>query len=663
MAISKDETIYSPDFVRHVQLGPGKVVDQKANRITVQFRNPNGRLEDKTYKYEIDDWKIKEIFENSIGGLFFQEPEKVISIIDDHDPKIVELCLRESNGEATQKEIRGLLEPLVSANNHEWNKWWKKVGQRLRNYKSVSFDKKEKAYKILDTQIQKSTLSGLTTDSIGAYESDQLADLSELIFDRIPEFQDIDKALMKALWDRLCQVINEISPRGREVSALLALGELLSDLLSIQNSWISLIKEWVGNDEVNVLGTRDSNIREYALKALGNLEWKKKRETLAFYILHEESGEKNRMSASRLLWVACKNEPKQYFDFLIKATKSLRVPNRSPLIFIPSRAKRVLNCSVEFIRDIQEYNMIETFCAASTRLLISFFTSHFPPPLESKLAQDMLLIWLSWKSKVENLLSSADTWIIWINFPLILRSCSEHVRQDFFYGNKDVDVNKWIENISSTLTEQANEDRIENAATLYELLTLIMDRSKAEQRLRLALNDGVFRSQEAKEWALSHTVKHKIHYESKTSQDEVIEKQFAEMAFHPKEKRIATDFGRLLLILKEQEMPLLEGISNLEELVGLYEPARIDSIQTVKSFIDLIKEGLHELKDFLKLEFIGTVGEIEEYNFNKHELVDKDIKHPKYVKILNSGIGKRMDNGLLEIILKAMVNPVTGGSS
>lgn len=662
MAISKDETIYSPDFVRHVQLGPGKVVDQKANRITVQFRNPNGRLEDKTYIYEIDDWKIKEIFENSIGGLFFQEPEKVISIIDDHHPEIVELCLRESNGEATQKEIRGLLEPLVTANNHEWNKWWKKVGQRLRNYKSVSFDKKEKVYKILDTQIQKSTLSGLTTDSIGAYESDQLADLSELIFDRIPEFQGIDKALMKALWDRLCQVINEISPRGREVSALLALGELLSDLLSIQNPWISLIRKWVGNDEVNVLGIRDSKIREYALKALGNLEWKKKRETLAFYILHEESGEKNRMLASRLLWFACKNEPKQYFDFLIKATRALRVLNRSPLIFIPSRAKRVLNCSVEFIREIQEYNMIKTFCAASTKLLISFFTSHFPPPLESKLAQDMLLIWLVWKRKVENLLSPADTWIIWINFPLILRSCSEHGRQAF-YGNKDVDVNKWIENISSALIEQANEDRIDNAATLYDLLTLIMDRSKAEQRLRLALNDGVFRSQEAKEWALSHTVKHKIHYEPKTIQNEVIEKQFAEIALHPKEKRIATDFGRLLLILKEKETSLLEGISNLEELVYLYEPARIDSIQAVKSFTDLIKDSLYELKDFLKLEFVGAVGEIEEYNFNKHELVDKAIQHPKYVEILYSGIGKRMNNGFLEIILKAIVNPITGGSS
>jgi len=658
--MSNNKEIPVPEFIRHFQFGPGRVIDKNAQGITVQFRKSNGELDDNTYNYELSGWKTKEIPEDSLGALFIKAPAKVFSLIDAHNPEIVELFLRESKGEAKQTEIRRLLEPLIRARGHEWNKWWKKVGQRLRGYKSVTFDNKEKAYKIIDTEIQGGAFSDLSVDSIGAYQIDQVADLSELVFDRRSEFKNIDKSLITALWDRLCQVINESPPNGREASALLALGELLSDVLSIQDSWISLIQKWLENHEVNLLGIRDSKIRAYALKSLSNLEWSKKRETLGFYILHEESGEKNRVAASRLLWSTCESDPNQYFDILTEASKKLKVPARSPSVFIPSRAERVINPTIEFIGSLKGHDMIEAFCSGSTRFLIAFFTREFRAPMESKPAQDIFGIWLRWKKKVENLLPKEDTWIIWANFPSLLRSCSEHAQQKFIEGLKDVD--NWIESISNIIIEQANEGRIESADSLYNLLTLMIDISKAEQALKSALNSGEFLSKEAQDWALSHMVKHKSHYEPKTSQEIIIEKQFAEMAFHPREKRVATDLARLLLIFREREESLIEAISNFEELVRLYEPVRSESIQALKSFFDLIVNGLEELRGFLKLEYIGSVGDIEEYNISKHQLVDEAIRKPKYVEIFHSGIGRKRNNGLLDILQKAIVKPATGGS-
>jgi len=635
------------------------VLDQKAQRILVQFRNPNGELEDNTYQYDLSDWKIREIPGDSLGAVFVQEPAKVFSLIDAHDPQIVELALKESKGKAKQTEIKGILEPLIVARGHDWNKWWKKIAQKLRKSKSISFDKKEKIYKTLDNEIETYAFPELSIDSIGTYQIDQLIDLSELIFDQISEFKKIDNSLMKSLWDRLCQVINEASPRGREATSLLALGELLSDILSMQGSWISLVQKWLENDEVNLLGVRDSKIRAYALKTLHNLEWKKKQETLGSYILHEESGEKNRLAASRLLWSACKGDPSQYFKILIEAVKELRVPARSPSVFIPSRSERVLNSTIEFINSLKDYHMIKAFCSGSTRLLIAFFTKEFRAPMESKAAQDMFHIWLRWKEKIEAILPREDTWIIWTHFPSLLRSCSEHARQRFFEGHKDID--KWIESISYFIVEQANEGRIENADDLYDLLTLMIDSSKAEQKLKSALNSGAFLSKAAQEWALSHIVKYKSHYEPKTTQAKVIEKQFAEMAFHPREKRIATGIARLLLIFREREESLIEATSSLEELVHLYEPVRLESIQALKSFFDLIGNGLEELRIFLKLEYIGSVGEIEPYSITKHQLIDEAIRSPKYVKILHLGIGRKRNDGLLEILQKAIVKPATGG--
>ena len=95
MAIKENEKTHFPEFIRHVQLGPGRVLDQKAQRIIVQFRNPNGELEDNTYQYDLSDWKIREIPRDSLGAVFFQEPAKVFLLIDAHDPQIVELCLKE----------------------------------------------------------------------------------------------------------------------------------------------------------------------------------------------------------------------------------------------------------------------------------------------------------------------------------------------------------------------------------------------------------------------------------------------------------------------------------------------------------------------------------------------------------------------------------------
>jgi len=62
------EEVKPPKFIRHIQFGPGKVVDHdpQTNKVIVRYRDVNGKLEENTYQYELSDWKIKEIPEDSL---------------------------------------------------------------------------------------------------------------------------------------------------------------------------------------------------------------------------------------------------------------------------------------------------------------------------------------------------------------------------------------------------------------------------------------------------------------------------------------------------------------------------------------------------------------------------------------------------------------------
>lgn len=658
--MSNNEVIDIPEFIRHIQFGPGKVMDYKSQKVIVKFCDTSGKLEENTYQYELSDWKIKEIPENSLGALLIKTPAKVFSLVGNQDPKIIELCLKESKGKAKQMEIRALLEPLIKARGHKWNKWWKRIGQILRNYKFISFDKREKTYNLHEIPIQEDGLSRLNKDDIQIYELDTLADLSHLVIKNRLDFKNLDKTLTTSLWDRLCQVFEETSPKGRKTSEIIALGDVLSDILTVQKKWLNLVKKWIENEEVNLLGTRDAKVRAHALQTLGSIDWPKKRETLGSYILNEESSEKNRVTASRLLWHACNNTPQEYFDVLIEATKKLQISAKNPLIFLTSRAKRVLNSSIEFIRSIQGFKAIEAFCASSGRLLTSFFTKTFQPPLDSRPTKDMLNLWLEWKTKVEDLLLAEDKWIVWINSPILLRFCSEHARKRFFEEQKETE--RWTEYISNKMIEQANTGHIEYADTLYDLTTLMSDSSKAERIINSTFESGAFTSAEAQEWALSHTIKSKQPAGTLNGQDRVIEEELAKLAFHPREREISTNVARLLLLVKEREPLLSEVVAGFEELARLYEPTRMETVQELKSFQELLINHLENLRSFLRLEYIGKAGSIETYNPNKHQLLQETTLAPKYVEIVCSGVARRQKDGLPEVLQKAIVKPATGGS-
>ncbi|MFX0202479.1 MAG: hypothetical protein ACFFCW_40755, partial [Candidatus Hodarchaeota archaeon] len=325
---------------------------------------------------------------------------------------------------------------------------------------------------------------------------------------------------------------------------------------------------------------------------------------------------------------------------------------------VGSRAERILNAVLQIIELIQEYESIKAFFMGCGGLLAVLFTRVSKPPMEFRPTETMLKLWLQWKKKAEQLLLPKYQWITWLAYMPVLRPCAEYARQKFFQEHKGTDG--WIHTISAHIVDKANAGLLDAAENLYNAIIIMTSSNHAVQMLNYKFNKGEFISKEAQDWVLTHTVGERVP-DSAIERDKKVQDQFAEVLYHPREKEIALEVARLLLLGKERESSLYEASRDFEELVSFYDPIRFESVQNLKSFLELLKSNFEGLRMLLGLEYFGIVGRIEEYNPNRHQLTENIVPAPSYIEIVHSGVARRQKDKPIEILQKALVKPATGG--
>jgi hypothetical protein len=650
----------SRQFIRNLEVGYGKVLSSTADKIQVQLINNDGTIKNDIHEYELNSWKIKKLSEESFGRFFYENHEVALKLIDNYDLKIISLCLKELGGRATLNNLKEILEPILTTKGNSWNAWWKRISQKIRKEKLISYNRVEKVYFLDEDAIDSQTFLSLTPESISTLSDSNYVDLTQVAFEKLSIITDVDRNIVFLLWRRLCEVLVEKSPKDNNATALLAFGQLLSENLSIEENWSETVKGWINESEVNLWGLRNLKVRNKALNAISKIRWSKKIETLSSYIVNEESGEKNRKNAFGILWKECEKNPKIFFKALIKSTNAIQIVEKNPLQFLSARPRRVLNSHMEFIRSTKSDDQIRDFYEGDIELLLSFFSKFFKMPFESDAAKTMLNIWIDWKEKIQTLVPKKE-WILWSSDKRLLRACNSFTREKFFKQHEE--NNKWIVTINSFLLDKANIGDMEETQILFDVLSMIAGNEEAEKRLSSALRSGKIYNNTAQEWAMSILIYTEDEKELETEGSREIQNEISNLVFHPREREISQYFSRLLIFYKERENKLKEIKETFSELINLYDPSLIEMVQEFESFSDLLSLNLEELKRQLHLNFIGSVGKIEPFNPIRHQVITDEREKVKFVKIITPGVEILRKGVPPEIIQKAIVTYATGGQS
>jgi len=640
-------------FIRHINRGPGKVISQESENITIHFVKPNGIFEDSIVNYQLTDWKIKIIPDNSLGALFIINPGNILSLIDNHDPLVIELLLKESTGTSSLADIKTVFQPLLSQRKTEWKIWWKKTAQRIKTYKNIKYNAKLKEYFITEQSLDTDNLDKFILSVLQSSDIFELANLSQIIIKRLPELKELSIGITNNLWNHLLKALNINSPEGRWATGLLALGEVLSTILGLKKIWINVLREWVGETEVNLLGIRDADVRVFALKAVNRITWNQKLKTLSTYIINEESGEKNRKFAVNLLWSTCKNNSQDFFYSLIDGVRTSEVGSKVNLEHIEPRAKRILTSIIELLNNIKLNDSIELFCQGSIRLLTTIFLNSFNPPLDYGPTEAILNIWADWKKKVDNILLHDNRYISWNSLIYLFRLSSNAALVKYLREYKQFDI--WIEAIFNNLLYLANKNNFEQADVMFQTLTYLISLDDVKNRIKIVLQEGNFKGREAQEWALSISI-------GEESIAKISKEGFSGNIPSVKEQELIRELANLCVLTKIREGLISKAIDKFKELSRFYEPMHLQMGNDLDSFMQILNIRIKEIMELTSMEFFGKNGAIEQYNPSRHHLIENGPYSPKFVEIISIGILKKQKEGPPLILQKAIVKTLNGAN-
>jgi hypothetical protein len=221
-------------FIRNINAGYGKVLSSTEDKIQVQMINNDGTIKNGIDEYESKDWRIKKLPEESFGRFFYENSEDALKLIDNYDPKIISLCLKELGGRAKLNNLQEIIEPILTGRGNNWGAWWKRISQKLRKEKRINYNRADKNYFLDEDAIDSQTFLSLTPEAISALSESNYVDLTQVVFEKLSIITNVDKDILLLLWRRLCEVLVEKSPKDNNATALLAFGQFLSENLSIE---------------------------------------------------------------------------------------------------------------------------------------------------------------------------------------------------------------------------------------------------------------------------------------------------------------------------------------------------------------------------------------------------------------------------------------------
>jgi len=642
------------NYIRHLRLGSGRVLNSDNDKYSIIFRSADGSLSSER-RIDKSPTLVREISSDSLGAIFVEEPNRIYDLVNRNDTEIVVLTLKELNGEALQKDIKNCLEPIVVYQGQVWKDWWKKISQKLKHSKTIKLDSVKNKYFLSENSYQISNLDKLKSGEIQAFTKDDFIRTSQSLLEFTTELKAINRHALTLLWNRLCEVIQESSPISTEIVGLIAFGESLSNIIPVRNQWDSFLINWLNGRELNISGIRDANLRYLALQSVTRIDWPQKAYTLALYIVAEESSEKNRSAAMRSLWDIKQYQPKAVFPLLIKAARKIDIRSNAALPKISSKAERILLCLVPYANNIDDEELIKQYCVSCVDILLSLISQVTKVPMDFAAAKKILDICFLWRNKTVNTLHIEHQWTTWLIYVPILKACEEYAIHKYLADNNLLD--QMVSDLSDIIVEKANQGQIDVAEKFYSMLILVTEGSKATQQLSILYDHGMFKSNDAINWALSYIVGEQSTV-NVSEQEKIQLAELSDYTYHQRETEIAIDYSRFLLFLKERENVIKNIYSSYEELVNFYDQTKVDMVHHMNSFFESLNKHAETLRILLNLEYIETVGKKEEYNPNRHQLIGDANSAPKYVNILIPGIGRRTNNGPFEILQKAIVKSI-----
>ncbi len=642
-------------YIRHARLGSGRVVESDKEKVFVTLRSPDGSV---TTEQRIDKASslVKEIPPDSLGALIHNDPQKVYDRINNYDLEIIASALKEFHGAASQKDLKSIFEPIILYQKKEWNPWWKKISQKIKNSRVIQLDSISKKYFLINESAQLAKFDNLTAKDIQSFGAGDFTRFSQSILEYSTELKGINKETLVLLWTRLCDIIKDTSPASPEIIGLIAFGEGISHIISRRASWDAFLTEWLDNRELNLLGIRDSNLRYLGLQAVSRIHWPSKTYTLARYIVAEESSEKNRSSAARALWNTCQYQPHEFFSSLLEAARKHEVAINTPMAKISARAERIIICLVPFAKDITDEDSLNQYCLGCGNVLLSIYTKITKVPMAYAATKTALDICFHWRSKIINTLQPEYRWLTWKIFLPVFKACEEYAVHKYL---KDGGLNaQLVSEIQKIIVEKANQGQIDTSDEYFSIMITSLGKDSAVQELTNLYNQGSFKSSESVAWALKYVVSQRRESRRVAPEGTGLSGEITEYAYHQRETEIAMDYATFLLFLREQEHVMKSICASYEELVNFYDQTKVDLAHKLSTFFELLRKHADTVKARLKLEYVDTVGVVEEYNPNRHHLIGEPNASPKYVEILIPGIGRRTKNGPVEILKKAIVKSV-----